>query len=184
MTNYTLSHTTAGGIYSFYRGPHAPKPSTTTYTGYSLYINIGPNDIKAHKNALNTLFNDAQVPFYLAVNHDIGYPGKNLVVYLGTKPNIQATQKLCRELEKLLLLNNILPEPLPKNAHRKRRTIPGSTYLSYSSDYTAQTPTISQPRFFSPADTHREIEKAFYKNHKTTNSKRKKSTYATSTKAK
>lgn len=161
MTKYNLSHFTQGKFYCFYRHNNAPKASATTHTGYSLYINISPSVIKAHQNDLIKFFQAAHIPFYLTINDPTGYPGKNIIAYLGREPNQKDVQILCQKIEKLLIKNRILPECLPEGASEKRRAIPGSLYLSYSNDYHQDRPHISCPRLFSRSDLHPAFENAF-----------------------
>ena len=161
MTEYSLSHCTQDKFYSFYRHANAPKASATTHTGYSLYINISPSAIKAHHNDLKSFFQEGHVPFYLTVNDPTGYPGKNIIAYLGREPNQKDVQTLCQKIEKLLIKNKILPEFLPEGSNEKRRPIPGSLYLSYSSDYSKDRPHTSCPRLFSQSDLHPAFERAF-----------------------
>ncbi len=161
MTEYSLSHYTEDKFYSFYRHTHAPKASATTHTGYSLYINISPSVIKAYHNDLKSFFQEAHIPFYLTVNDPTGYPGKNIIAYLGREPNQKNVQALCQKIEQLLIKKRVLPECLPEGASEKRRAIPGSLYLSYSSDYSKDRPHTSCPRLFSQSDLHPAFESAF-----------------------
>lgn len=163
MSQYTFSHFTHDKFYSFYRHASAPKASGTTHTGYSLFINISPSTIEMHQNDLKAIFHEADIPFYLMVNHPTGYPGKNLIAFLGIELNHQETQDLCVKIETLLKEKKASPESLPEGSSEKRRTIPGSLYLSYSSDYNKNKPHTSCPRLFSHSDLHPALENALGK---------------------
>lgn len=165
MSKYSFSHYTYGSLYSFYRHDSAPKASATTHTGYSLFINISPSTIEAHQDDLKTIFQKANIPFYLMINHPTGYPGKNIIAFLGIKLNHKKTQDMCVKIETLLRENRAAPEFLPKGASEKRHAIPGSLYLSYSSDYNKNTPHTSCPRLFSHSDLHPALERALTDNN-------------------
>ena len=128
-----------------------------------LFINITPSTIEAHQNDLKAIFHEADIPFYLMVNHPTGYPGKNLIAFLGVELNHQQTQDLCVKIETLLKEKKASPESLPEGSSEKRRTIPGSLYLSYSSDHNKNTPHKSCPRLFSHSDLHPALENALGK---------------------
>ena len=159
---YHYSHQTEH--YEFYRHDKSPAPKTITYTGHKLYIHLSTLHIQTYHKALECLFEKADILFYLIIKNSFNCPGKNLIVYLGQDANTRRIGALCRNLESFLRYNKVSPE-ITKSmmANNTIRPVPASHYLSYSTDYDKDKPTVSVKRKFSNNDKVPVIEQSLQK---------------------
>ena len=159
---YHYSHQTEH--YEFYRHDKSPTPKTITYTGHKLYIHLSAFHIQTYHGALQYLFDKADILFYLIIKNTFSCPGKNLIVYLGQDANTGRIGSLCRDLENFLRNHKVSPE-ITKSmmVNNTIRPIPASHYLSYSTDYDKDKPTVSVKRKFSHSDKVPVIEQSLQK---------------------